>query len=230
MSFSACSLSQSLRTCTVLIEGTGSSVKLLILERQLTNTPKFKYILAAHSLSGSDTVSRLYAMRKPNIVRVLQKGFKLSKLGQMGIDIHDITDECTKFIAPHYGTSITGCMSDVSYRMWLRKMGTEQNNKTVTASYRLLLRHMPNMLKGHIFKFVFGILRLKKTHLNNSQKHLAGYIPNKSLNPVTVPSGVNLAPPEVLQMVRCDCTKESLLTKEWKVQLEGFQINMYTIL
>lgn len=30
---------------------------------------------------------------------------------------------------------------------------------------------------------------------------------NKSMNPVTVPSGVNIGQPEILQMVRCGCVK-----------------------
>lgn len=33
-------------------------------------------------------------------------------------------------------------------------------------------------------------------------------VPSKNLIPVTVPSGVSLASPEIFQMIRCGCTKE----------------------
>lgn len=89
------------------------------------------YLLAAHALSGCDTVSHLYGIGKQTVVRVLQKGLKLSKVGQIGTDMHDIIDESTTFIASCYGSSITGSMSDIRYRMWLKNMGTGKKNKTM---------------------------------------------------------------------------------------------------
>ena len=119
-------------TCTVLMEGTSSQRQVIDIGMTVqTHCEIIKYLLAAHALSGCDTVSHLYGIGKPTVVRVLQKGLKLSKLWQMGADMHDIIDESTVFIASCYGSSITGSMSDIRYRIWLKKMGTEKKNKTM---------------------------------------------------------------------------------------------------
>ena len=109
-------------TCTMLMEGTGSQRQVIDIGMTVQKHCEIiTYLLAAHALSRCDTVSYLYCIGKPTVVRVLQKGLKLSKFWQRGADMHDIIDESTAFIASCYGSSITGSMSDIRYRMWLKK-------------------------------------------------------------------------------------------------------------
>lgn len=103
-------------TCTVLMEGTGSQPQVISIGMTVQDYSEIiTYLLAAHALSGCDTVSHLYSIGKPNVVRVLQRGLKISKLGLMGADMHDIVDECTKCTSSCCGAS------DISYRNWLKK-------------------------------------------------------------------------------------------------------------
>ena len=88
-------------------------------------------LLAAHALSGCDTVAKLSALGKSTVVKKLQQGHKLYKLGNKNADIQDVVSEATQFIAACYGrkdSDIT--MSDIRYDVWLTKTGNKNVRKT----------------------------------------------------------------------------------------------------
>ena len=95
-------------------------------------------------------------------------------------------------------------------------MGTVKKNKTVKLC---ALPPTTEAFAEHVKRTHFQVCIWKSALQENPPQQLAkefGWIEdvvNKSLIPVTVPSGVNLAPPEILQMVRCGCAKEDLCSR-----------------
>src|SRR5688572_13532551 len=101
-------------------------------------------------------------------------------------------------------------MSDIRYRMWLKKMGAAKKNKIVKLC---ALPPTTEAFGEHVKRAHFQVCIWKSALEENPPQQLAkeyGWIEdvvNKSLIPVTVPNGVRLAPPEILEMVRCGCAK-----------------------
>ena len=61
------------------------------------------FIVAAHSLSGYDTVAPYHGMGKMTVVKRLKDGKKLSLLRQLDSDIDDVIKEATLFVSDCYG-------------------------------------------------------------------------------------------------------------------------------
>ena len=85
-------------------------------------------ILAAHVLSGCDTVSRLWGVRKGTIIKVLRTGKKLETLRQREAQLDDVIAECTLFIACCYGEPKESDMTSLWYKVWLNKMSNWKLN------------------------------------------------------------------------------------------------------
>ena len=51
------------------------------------------HILAAHTLSGCDTVASLYGIGKGTIVKLLKTGHQLNLMGDIDVDMEDIIAE-----------------------------------------------------------------------------------------------------------------------------------------
>lgn len=91
-------------------------------------------LLAAHVLSGCDTVAYMYSIGKDTVVNMLQKGHTLDKLDDCEAQIDDISKKCTKFVAAHYKSKAEGTMSDIHY-VWRSRTG-RKNMTTTPTNYR----------------------------------------------------------------------------------------------
>ena len=69
-------------------------------------------LLAAHSLSGCDTAAYMYGIGKGTVVKVLQRGHTLDKLGDHEALMDVIIIESTRFIAACYGSNIGNDVED----------------------------------------------------------------------------------------------------------------------
>ena len=87
-------------------------------------------ILAAHVLSGCDTVLSLWSVRKGMIIKVLRTGKKLEILGQRGVQLDDVIVECIFFIARCYGEPKESDIISLRYKVWLNKMSNRKLNAT----------------------------------------------------------------------------------------------------
>ena len=85
--------------------------------RHITN-----YLLALHSLTGSNTVSYLFGIAKVTALTVLRSGHHIIELDRHGAYADRLIYEATTFDAACYGSNIDGYMTTHSYQMWRYKI------------------------------------------------------------------------------------------------------------
>ena len=168
-------------------------------------------LLAAHAISGCDTVAYMWGIGKVSVVKVLDKGIHtLEKVGDVHESMPDIIKECTDFVAACYGCKPLKDMSDVRYQTWLNKTGKRKICKTPD------LKSLPpttqsfteNVKRAHLQTSIWKAAmepdppNLAATDYGWKKDELA-----KSLFPVMKGEGAD-APDEVLQMIRCGCASD----------------------
>jgi hypothetical protein len=167
-------------------------------------------LLAAHALSGCDTVAQMSGIGKARVVKVLKNGLELSKIGDPAVSIANVIKEATVFIATCYGTKAKDDMSKARYEKWLSKVA---NRKVTTAPK---LRSFPptseafaeNVKRAHLQTSIWkSALDEYPPDLNPSNFGWVKDTTSKSLSPVTVPQDVLPAPPEILQIISCGCSR-----------------------
>ena len=78
-------------------------------------------LLAAHALSGCDTVACLHGIGKVSVMNTLTKGYTLNHISYPNSDFKLVIGEATSFIASCYGVKSTESMSDVRLEVWMVK-------------------------------------------------------------------------------------------------------------
>jgi 5'-3' exonuclease len=79
-------------------------------------------LLAAHALSGCDTVSCLWGIGKGTILRMLKAGHQINTLGVLEEEFPGVVKEATQFYAACYGVKDAHDMSTIRYSLWSSKM------------------------------------------------------------------------------------------------------------
>ena len=67
------------------------------------NNALVPYLIAAHALTGRDTVDCYFGIGKGKVVKVLWSGYILPSLGDTNAELPDVVQESTIFIAACYG-------------------------------------------------------------------------------------------------------------------------------
>ena len=169
------------------------------------------YLLAAHALSGCDTVSCLYGIGKTTVLKVLKTGAVLEKLGCLDESMTDIERECVTFMSACYGLKSEHSMTSTRYKLWSSKMGNCKLNAPPE------LKSLPPTMETfseHVKRAHLQGVKWKKS-LNGKEKPL---LPedfgwrydekNSTYFPVALPLGCKAAPDDILKMVKCGCTSE----------------------
>ena len=99
-------------TCCLMMEGTSATERTVI---DLAATVKrhaaiISQLLAAHALSGCDTVARFSGLGKATVIKHLQKGHKLEQLGQLNAALPDVIAEASSFVAACYKKVVPTCL------------------------------------------------------------------------------------------------------------------------
>ena len=71
------------------------------------------YLLAAHGLSGCDSVAYMYGIGKAIVFKVLHNGYVLKTIGDLQLNFADVLEEATAFVAACYGCKEDGQMSGI---------------------------------------------------------------------------------------------------------------------
>lgn len=149
---------------TVLMDGTSSQHHVIGIGMTIQ-----KCILAAHALSGCDTVSHLYRIVKPTAVRVVQKVMSAYWSWPACYNRWKYNIYSTML-----GSFVTESILNIRYRNGIKKWELKGRLKSWNSVlYHQLLRHFLNTWNRLILKSVFGNLHLKKIYHNNSRKNLA---------------------------------------------------------
>ena len=110
-------------TSRILMIGSNISGKVVdIGETASKHSNIAKYLLAAHALSGCDTVSCLYGIGKTTVLKVLKSGVELERLGCLEESMTSIETECVKFMSACYGLKSEESMTSARYKVWSTKM------------------------------------------------------------------------------------------------------------
>ena len=78
-------------------------------------------LLAAHALTGCDTVAFMWGIGKAKAVKVRLPGCKLLKMGNTEISMDEVLLEATQFVARCYGCASSESMSATRYEVWISK-------------------------------------------------------------------------------------------------------------
>ena len=92
-------------TCDMLMIGTSAGRKCIDIKATVEkHNDIIDNVLAAHVLSGCDTVSTLYGIGKGTVLKVLKSGkHTLNKLGNTEKPFEEVLQQSTSFIASCYG-------------------------------------------------------------------------------------------------------------------------------
>lgn len=171
-------------------------------------------VLAAHALSGCDTTSTLFGIGKLTVLKAITSGHSLDQMGQEDADMNDVIKEATNFMAHCYGIKLSSDkdMSAVRFDVWTKK------NAKKSMSSAPKLRQLPpttEAFHAHVKRAHFQTMIWKcadKQDPPNAEATEFGWemdIPSKTLLPVAVPANIPCAPPEVLKLIKCACSKEN---------------------
>ena len=76
-------------------------------------------LLAAHALTGCDTVAFMWGIGKAKAVKVLLPGCKLLQMGNTEMPMDEVLLEATQFVARCYGCASRESMSATRYEVWI---------------------------------------------------------------------------------------------------------------
>ena len=196
--------------CNVLMEGTSGERKVISI-REATEKHKsnIESLVALHALSGCDTVPQMSGIGKKKALNSLMKGNSLILLGNTEEPFDLIVDECCKFISACYGAEKYSTITNARFILWNKKL----TNKTAP-----LLKSLPatiEVLTENIKRAHYQAAIWKHSDKQNPPSldpcEYGWYKDEntQSLLPVMMPTGIKAAPPEVLKLIRCNCSSEA---------------------
>ena len=171
-------------------------------------------LLAAHAISGCDTTASYFGIGKGTVVKTLKaQASPLSLLGDPNANIKDVLQQSCQFIASCY--SVTGgdqiTMSSVRQKVWSSRVGKASKLSPKLCSLPPTSESFAeNVKRAHLQACVWR----QATETDQPEMNPVNYGWEKneaarSLTPVILPKNVELAPPEVLQLIKCSCGSES---------------------
>lgn len=169
-------------------------------------------LLAAHALSGCDTVPTFFGIGKAiALKKLIAFPDSLSKMGCVDAQMSDVISEATGFITSCYNGKIkANSMSEMRYKMWAAKFG----NGVTTAPKLPTLpptteAFAENVKRAHLQTVIWKSATSYDPPALDPTEY--GYTKNEELKillPTTVPCGVKLAPDCVLKLIRCNCNAD----------------------
>ena len=198
-------------TCDMLMIGTSAGRKCIDIKATVEkHNDIIDNVLAAHVLSGCDTVSTLYGIGKGTVLKVLKSGkHTLNKLGNTEKPFEEVLQQSTSFIASCYGYHNENNMSSLRYKVWTNKTA---NRKLNSAPHLRVLPPTSEAFEQHVYRahlqaaiFKFA-LHPDPPDLNPLDY---GYYMNadtKKLELIGIPINVSPAPESILKMIKCGCS------------------------
>ena len=165
-------------------------------------------LLAAHGLTGCDTVATYHGIGKGVALKVLRTGtLSLSKVGDITVSVEEALLQSTHFMLSCYGHPECVSLTDARQKIWSRKV-----SRSIGAAPKL--QSLPptneafaeNVARAHLQVAIWK----QAIHLNppNMDPLTHGWTRcdgSTSLSPTTVPDHVSVAPDDILKMIKCSC-------------------------
>ena len=202
-------------SCQLVMESTGKERALVDIEATVkAHTNVVPHLLAMHCISGCDTMAQFFGVGKGTALRAINAGFHLNSLGDLKRSLTEVYFEATRFIGKCYGVNVEGVsteMSDIRVKVWSHKMTL----KKVTAAPDL--KALPpttqafkeNVKRAHIQAAIWkSALTASPPPVDVTEYGWSRDEASSTLKPVSLPPGVAVAPPSVLELIRCGCASK----------------------
>ena len=196
-------------TCQIVMEATSRGKKCIDIKASVKeNEYIVDQLLSGHAISGCDTVSQMWGIGMIKMLKVLQKGYKLDKLGNIEATDTEVYEEAMKFLGACYGCTKATAEKNLRYDMWKMKTG----NPNIVSAPSLKSLPPTNMaFKLHVMRAHFQACIWK--HAINAEPPSMdpvyhGWVKdtsNKTLVPQMLPKGTPAAPDYILKLIRCSC-------------------------
>ena len=195
---------------TILMEETHHDRDIIDINETIASSQEnvISSILPMHALTGCDTEPKLFRIGKKTAINVLKKQrFEFQHLGNIDSDVNDVMAEATSFIGACYGVNDAVDMSEVRYAMWRKK--TEGGKLTSAPN----LAGIPptrevfeqNVLRAHYQAIIWNHALIPPA-LDPCKYGWYKDTVNHLLQPVMIPAGCNVVPPQVLKIFNCNCS------------------------
>ncbi|KAG0717404.1 hypothetical protein GWK47_008061 [Chionoecetes opilio] len=176
-------------------------------------------LLAAHALTGCDTVGCYFGIGQMKTVKVLKVGYKLDSIGQPEAQHETIIREATQFIAACYGEKVgpNDSMSDIRYRHWISSMGRKSaasvhQLKTIPPTSEAFVE---NVNRAHFQACIWrSALTGEAPDMDPLDNDWVSDDDFGVLMPVTLPPQTEIAPAAVMKLIQCGCSSETPCSTE----------------
>ena len=200
-------------TCNVVMAGTRQGRTTIDIKATVNNNRDIiPDLLAAHVLSGCDTVAYLWGVGKVTVLKVLSSGKHLTKLGQLPVEMADVIDEATHFVAACYSSPDSADMTALRYSVWSTKMSNPKLSsapdlKTLPPTTAAFVEHVKRAhLQVAIWK---AAMDADPPSLDPVQYGWSLDAASGILVPVSLPPDVSPAPDDVLKLIKCGCASST---------------------
>ena len=171
-------------------------------------------MLAAHALTGCDTVGAYFGIGKGTMLKVLKRNVRLplNMIGDVQADWQDVISQATAFITTCHGQSKAASLSEARINVWTARTGRSgaTNTPNLATLPPTTEAFSENVKRAHLQTFIWkNALELCPPSLDPTSYGFIKEEETKSLVPVTVPANVPLAPDNILKLIRCSCSSES---------------------
>ena len=164
-------------------------------------------LLAAHGLTGCDTVAPWYGIGKGVALKVLRgDAHPLGCLGNHRAALDDYLSQATSFMLACYGYLQCDTLTEARQRAWQLKVGRSLASHPKLVSLPPTSEAFaPNVARAHLQVAIWRHALDAEPPEMAPTDHGWERGTMNSLAPVTVPEGVLLAPVELLKLIKCTC-------------------------
>ena len=140
------------------------------------------------------------------MLKTLGSRYLTSLFDAPGNSMDAIVQQATSLISACYGYTNCSTMSETRLKVWLSKMGRGTSTPKLCTLPPTTEAFRENVLRAHHRALIWMSL-----HEQNFPKlDTTGYgrienVKNRSLQPITLPDDIELAPEIILRLIRCGC-------------------------
>ena len=199
-------------TCDLVMASTSTRRLIDVRETVQKHKDILPDLMAAHSLSGCDTVSGMYGIGKGKVIKVLRSGTNLRLLGKENVPVKDLLTEAYEFVAACYGYPKEDNVEELRFKVWSVKMA---NSRINSAPQLKILPPTQPVFEKHVLRahLQAAIWRASLSSSPPEMDPLAyGWIKGRregEITPIGIPSNIAAAPPNILKMIKCGCSSSA---------------------
>ena len=167
-------------------------------------------LLAAHGLTGCDTVAPYFGIGKSVALNVLRSGVhSLSSIGDTNCTPSDIMNQATQCILACYGQTKCMTMTEARQKMWAKKVSRSVASAPKLSSLPPTMESFAqNAACAHLQVAVWRNALEQNPPQMEPRDFGWTQVAGKEMYPTPISDGVALVPDALLKVVKCGCSGE----------------------